>query len=199
MDRHAPDWLNVSRETLQKLDHYAAETLRWTSAINLVSKNSVAQIWQRHILDSAQLFPFGDAAKPWLDVGSGGGFPGIVMAIMGADQMTLVESDQRKATFLRQIARQLALPVTVLAQRVDEIAPQRAQTITARALAPLTQLLGHAKPHVIESGAAIFPKGRNFDAELAEAQQKWQFEFECHESKTDAEAKILTIRNIQPR
>ncbi|MDZ7905442.1 MAG: 16S rRNA (guanine(527)-N(7))-methyltransferase RsmG [Cypionkella sp.] len=199
MDRDVPDWLDVSRETLDKLTHYTAEALRWNGAINLVSKSSIDHIWQRHVWDSAQLFSYGDANSPWADIGSGGGFPGIVMAIMGAQQVTLVESDQRKAAFLREIARQLSLPVTVLARRVDQIQPLTAKTLTARALAALTELLAHAKPHLDADGAAIFPKGRASDVEIIEAQAKWRFDVEKHPSKTVSDATVLVIRNIQRR
>ena len=122
------------------------------------------QIWQRHILDSAQMYPLGDSQGKWLDMGSGGGFPGIVMAIMGAQDMVLVESDKRKATFLQQMTRQMALPATVLPKRMDDLPPQGANTVSARALASLTQLLDHATPHLAQGGRAVFPKGRAADA-----------------------------------
>jgi 16S rRNA (guanine527-N7)-methyltransferase len=199
MQREVPDWLDVSRETIEKLDHFASETLRWTPAINLISKASMDQIWQRHILDSAQLFPLGDLAAKWVDMGSGGGFPGIVMAIMGAQDMVLIESDKRKATFLQQVARHLSLQVTVISQRVDNLPPQGANTVSARALASLTQLLGHATPHLTPAGRAVFPKGRGADVELAAAQEKWQFDYSAIPSKTDPDAAILVIENIRRR
>jgi 16S rRNA (guanine527-N7)-methyltransferase len=199
MDRTIPDWLDVSRETIEKLDHYVAEVLRWNPAINLVSKLSVAEIWQRHILDSAQLFPLVESQGKWADLGAGGGFPGVVMAIMGAQQMVLVESDQRKATFLRQIAHQLSLPVTVMAKRIDAIEPLAAETVSARALASLTDLLGHVTPHLAPSGRAIFPKGRGFEVELSRAQADWAFDATKIPSHTDPEAAILMIENIRRR
>jgi 16S rRNA (guanine527-N7)-methyltransferase len=199
MDRDIPNWLDVSRETLDKLDHFASEVLRWTPAINLISKSSMDQIWQRHILDSAQMYLLGDSRAKWVDMGSGGGFPGIVMAIMGAQDMVLVESDKRKATFLQQMARLLALPVTVLAKRMDDLPPQGANTVSARALASLTQLLGHATPHLNNGGRAVFPKGRGADAELIEAQQTWAFDCTKMPSKTDPQAAILVLENIRRR
>ena len=199
MHRQIPDWLDVSRETLDKLDHFASEVLRWTPAINLISKSSMDQIWQRHIIDSAQMYGLGDPAVKWVDMGSGGGFPGIVMAIMGAQDMVLVESDRRKATFLQQMARQMNLPVTVLPKRTHDLAPQGANTVSARALASLTQLLDHATPHLNSCGRAVFPKGRAVDAELAEAGEKWVFESTRVPSKTDPEAAILVIENIRRR
>ncbi len=199
MDRHIPDWLNVSRETIEKLDRFVAEVLRWNPAINLVSKPSIADIWLRHVLDSAQLFPLAESHGKWADFGAGGGFPGIVLAIMGAPQMILVESDQRKATFLRQIARQLSLPVTVLAQRIDAVEPLAARTVSARALASLTDLLGHVTPHLAPNGRAIFPKGRGYEEELQLAQADWVFDANRIPSRTDPEAAILMIENIRRR
>jgi len=199
MDRHIPDWLNVSRETIEKLDHFVAEVLRWNPAINLVSKSSIADIWQRHALDSAQLFPLAESQGLWADFGAGGGFPGIVLAILGAPQMILVESDQRKATFLRQMARQLSLPVTVIAKRIDTVEPLAAQTVSARALASLTDLLGHATPHLAPNGRAIFPKGRGYEEELQLAQADWVFDANRIPSRTDPEAAILMIENIRRR
>jgi 16S rRNA (guanine527-N7)-methyltransferase len=199
MDRHIPDWLDVSRETIEKLDQYVAEVLRWNPAINLVSKSSVADIWQRHVLDSAQLFTLADSQGKWADLGAGGGFPGIVIAIMGAPQMVLVESDQRKATFLREIARQLSLPVTVIAKRIDAIEPLAAETVSARALASLTDLLAHVTPHLALSGRAIFPKGQAFEEELTRAQADWAFDATKIPSRTDPEAAVLILENIRRR
>lgn len=199
MPREIPDWLNVSRETIDRLDHFASEVLRWTPAINLISKSSMDQIWQRHILDSAQIYALGDSQAKWVDMGSGGGFPGIVMAIMGAQDIVLVESDKRKAAFLQQMTRQLALPVTVLAKRMDDLPAMGAQTVSARALASLTQLLGHATPHLNSGGRAVFPKGRAVDAELIEARETWAFDCVRLPSKTDPEAAILVLENIRRR
>ncbi len=199
MDRHIPDWLNVSRETIEKLDHYMAEVLRWNPAINLVSKSSLADIWQRHVLDSAQLFPLAESQGKWADFGAGGGFPGIVLAIMGAPHMILVESDQRKATFLRQTARQLSLSVSVIAKRIDAIDPLVAETVSARALASLTDLFGHVTPHLVPHGRAIFPKGRGFEEELKLAEADWAFDATRIPSRTDSEAAILLIENIRRR
>ena len=197
MDRPIPDWLDVSRETLQKLEHYADEVSRWNATINLVSKSSMTGIWQRHIIDSAQIYCLASPQQRWVDLGSGGGFPGIVMAIMGAADMTLVESDQRKATFLREIARQLALPVKVLATRLEAVAPLSAETVTARALASLTDLLTHATPHLAPTARGIFPKGRGFGAEIQQARLTWSFKCTEIPSRTDPEAAILVLEEIR--
>jgi 16S rRNA (guanine527-N7)-methyltransferase len=194
-----PDWLDVSRETAEKLQAYADQVLRWNDVINLVSKNDAKQIWRRHILDSAQLYNKDMAKHKWIDLGSGGGFPGVVMAIMGAENLTLVESDQRKAAFLREIARNLSLGLTVIPQRVEKIPLQNAKTLTARALASLTQLLPYANTHLAPSGHAIFPKGRTANAELQEAEKYWKFDYVQIPSRIDPESVILIIKNIQKK
>lgn len=199
MDNPAPDWLDVSRETLAKLNHFSDQARRWNAAINLVSKSSIEVIWQRHVLDSAQLFDLGHPEDTWLDIGSGGGFPGIVLAIMGAQKMVLVESDQRKAAFLREMVRQLSLSVVVHAKRIDQLGPLKAKTVSARALASLTELLAHATPHLAQDGVAVFPKGRNCDAEIDAALEKWRFDVEKRPSKTDENAAVLVMRNIETR
>lgn len=200
MDIQVPNWLNVSRETLQTLQAFADEVARWNGAINLVSKASLADLWQRHIWDSAQLYDLGAGqGGVWLDMGSGGGFPGIVMAIMGAQGVVLAEVDQRKATFLREVSRKLALDTRVISARLDEIPPCHAQTITARALAPLTDLLAHASKHLSPTGRAIFPKGRGFQAEIDAALKDWAFSYTSVPSKTDAEAAIIIVHNIAKR
>jgi len=199
MQAEVPDWLNVSRETLDQLNFFASEVIKWNPAINLVSKASVAEIWHRHILDSAQIYPDSGELGIWLDIGSGAGFPGVVMAILGAQTVTLVEVDQRKATFLREVSRKLHLPIRVISARVEEIPPIGAQTMSARALAPLTDLLAHASRHLQPVGRAIFPKGRGFQAEIQAAQQNWSFDCTEIRSKTDSESAILIIKNIAKR
>ena len=132
---------NVSRETMERLDIYADLLRSWTKRINLVSNKTLPMLWQRHFLDSAQLFPFVTEGL-WLDVGSGGGFPGAVIAIMSPDTpVTLVESDQRKAAFLRTVARETGVGFQVKAERMEALPPAQANRFSARALAPLTELL----------------------------------------------------------
>lgn len=191
-----PDWLNVSRETYERLIAYCHQIEKWNRTINLVSKSSVDQIWQRHLLDSAQIYRFGAPAGLWLDIGSGGGLPGIVMSILGAD-VVLVESDQRKSTFLRETARVLGLNLRVITDRVESISPMVAKTLSARALAPLTTLLDYAKYHLDDSGVAVFSKGKSAAEEIAEARKAWRFDCEMHESLTDPLASVLVIKNIE--
>ena len=194
--------ITVSRETLAALRAYEALVQRWGLAINLVSKNSLATVWDRHILDSAQVFAFCPVtARNWVDLGSGAGFPGIVAAVLAQElnsqlHVTLVESDLRKATFLRQAAQALGLKVTVVSERIESLGPLLADVISARALAPLMQLIDFADKHLAESGVAIFPKGARHTEELALAHAAWAFDLDIHPSTSDAEAAILVIRNI---
>ncbi|OYX20016.1 MAG: 16S rRNA (guanine(527)-N(7))-methyltransferase RsmG [Rhodobacterales bacterium 32-66-9] len=194
--------MSVSRETfaaLQKLEHLVR---RWTEAVSLVSKASLSDLWARHIVDSAQLFTFcPQEARRWLDIGSGGGFPGIVVAVLAREKLpglrvTLVESDLRKATFLRQAAQALGLDVAVRSSRIESLAPETADVVSARALAALPELLGYAQRHLKESGVALFPKGARFAEELAEARKSWTFDVDIQPSLSEPEAAILVIRKI---
>ena len=199
----APDWLDVSRETLVKLDGLLALVEKWNPAINLVAPGSLPDAWQRHVIDSAQLFSFiPPVAREVADFGSGAGFPGLVLAILAQASLpnlhvTLVESDRRKATFLSQSAHQLDLSITVLTERAEVLAPLSADVVTARALAPLVALCGIAERHLITGGVAIFPKGTHWDKELAEAATQWQFEHQHKQSQTDPMARVLTLRGIR--
>ena len=194
--------LDVSRETFAALQQYEELVRRWTPAINLVSKATLPDLWDRHIVDSAQIFalcPF--SATSWADLGSGGDFPGVVIAILAKQlkpdlRVTLVESDLRKATFLRQAAQTLALPVTVRSSRIEVLDPLNAEVISARALAPLADLLAYADRHLAAGGVAVFPKGARYAEELAEAQKTWAFDVDAQQSLSDADAAILVIRNI---
>jgi len=197
-----PDWLAVSGETVDRLQQFAALVIKWNSAVNLVSKSSIPSLWARHLLDSAQVFRLAPPqAKRWLDLGSGGGFPGIVIAILAAEllpslRVTLVESDQRKSVFLSESIRQLDLSVDVKACRIEILQPQLADVMTARALAPLTELCGYARTHLAPGGAALFQKGASVEAEIAAAQAAWRFDLVRHPSLTDPAAVILDIRAI---
>jgi 16S rRNA (guanine527-N7)-methyltransferase len=194
--------LNVSRETFAKLREFEALVRRWNSAINLVSKATLADLWSRHIVDSAQVFSlYPPKAQCWVDLGSGGGFPGLVVAILAQGmkpdlRVTLVESDLRKATFLRQASQALGVPVTVRTERIESLAPQSADVLSARALASLADLLGYAERHLRADGLAIFPKGARWAEELAQARTMWAFDLDSRQSLSEAEAAILEIRNI---
>ena len=185
--------LDVSRETLSALLQFEQLVRRWNPAINLVSKSTLSEIWPRHILDSTQIFSLcPPKAVTWADFGSGGGFPGIVVAILAAQ----LKPDLRKATFLRQAAQTLALPVAVHSARIESLGLLQADVVSARALAPLPELLAHAHRHLAEGGIAIFPKGARYTEELAEAQKSWAFDVDVQRSQSDPDAAILVIRNI---
>lgn len=194
--------LSVSRETFGKLQAFEALVRKWTPAINLVSKSSVQDLWDRHIVDSAQLFTACPPdARIWVDLGSGGGFPGLVVAILAQEakpelRVTLVESDLRKATFLRQAAASLQIDVAVLAERAESLRPLSADIISARALTSLKGLLDLANRHLKPQGVAIFPKGAKAASELAEARASWAFDVDSTPSLSEANASILVIRNI---
>lgn len=194
--------LNVSRETLEALHSFEALVRRWTPAINLVSKTTLDDLWTRHIVDSAQVFTFcPSSATSWVDLGSGGGFPGIVIAVLARElqpglRVALVEADLRKATFLRQAVQTLGLEVRVLSERIESLPPLATDVLSARALASLPDLLGYAKKHLASGGVAIFPKGARSAIEIAEARKSWVFDVDTHPSLSDANAAILVIRNI---
>lgn len=188
---------NVSRETQEKLEAFEALLRKWTSAINLVSKSTLDDLWARHIEDSLQLSELAPASGAWVDLGSGGGLPGIVISIAAPDiKMTLIESDQRKAAFLRQAIIELDLNASVIANRVDQAPPQHADILSARALAPLTDLLEMAGRHLSPQGVCIFPKGARHEAEIATAQEQWTFNCQRIKSNTNPNAAILRISEI---
>jgi 16S rRNA (guanine527-N7)-methyltransferase len=194
--------LSVSRETFAALQALEALVRRWTPAINLVSKSTLPHLWTRHIVDSAQLFSLcPESAETWVDIGSGGGFPGLVIAILAREtrpslRVTLVESDLRKATFLRHAAQALKLDVKVESQRIESLAPLHADVLSARALASLPELVAIASQHLQPNGLAIFPKGARFQEELAQARERWAFDVDTRPSLSDGEAAILVIRSI---
>ena len=193
---------NVSRETLVQLEEYAALLAKWNPVINLVSKSTLPDVWQRHMRDSAQLWPLcPKGARLWVDMGSGGGFPGIVIAILAAElapemRVILIESDQRKATFLRTVAQTLGLELRVESQRAEDVPPLGADVVSARALTALSGLLPLAQRHLAENGVAIFPKGQSAAQELTDALELWQFAVTKTPSETDHQAVVLQIRDI---
>ena len=198
-----PAWLNVSRETLERLFVYCELVEKWNPTINLISKSGIAEIWDRHIIDSAQLFQQMPAqARQWCDLGSGGGFPGIVLAILMKElqpnaQMILVESDRRKSVFLAEASRLLDIAVKVKTQRIEELDSQNADVLTARALAPLSDLCAYAYRHLKPEGVAIFPKGAAAAREIEQAQKLWRFDYTEAQSHTDPAALVLTVRGIR--
>ncbi len=195
--------LDVSRETFSALEAFAGLVQRWNPAINLVSKATLPDIWSRHIVDSAQLFALcPPRAKLWLDIGSGGGFPGIVVAVLAKElhselKVELLESDLRKATFLREVCRTLALSAEVHSTRIEAHPPAQADVLSARALASLPDLLEFADKHLSRSGVALFPKGSQHETEIAIARKTWSFDLKSVQSQSDSKAAILEIRNAR--
>lgn len=196
-----PDILDrVSRETADRLGIFASELIRWQRALNLVSPESLAHIWARHIDDSLQLAELEPKADPWLDLGSGGGLPGLVVAATDpARAIVLVESDARKCAFLRTTARRMSVSAVVEQRRIEDKAIQSAfapQVVSARALAPLDRLLAYAQPFLTQGAVGLFPKGRNVARELTEARESWIFEVDVVPSRTDPDGRILRIRDF---
>ncbi|MBT4873311.1 MAG: 16S rRNA (guanine(527)-N(7))-methyltransferase RsmG [Marinovum sp.] len=194
--------VNVSRETIEALEHFAALIEKWTVKINLISKASLADLWDRHILDSAQLLKICPRnIQNWLDLGSGGGLPGVVVAILAKElipklTMTLVESDKRKSVFLRTAIRELELNAKVLNARIEKTAPLQADVISARALAELDVLLALAEPHLTKNTICLFQKGENWQKELSKAQQSWSFHCDITKSETQSGAIILKLGEV---
>ena len=193
---------NVSRETFGRLETHAALLRKWNPAINLVAGSTLGDLWARHMLDSAQLFDLApDTARVWADLGSGGGFPGMVVAILAAEtrpklEMILIESDLRKATFLRTVARETGLTARVIPARIEDVPALGADVVSARALASLDKLLPLAERHLAPGGVALFQKGATHRAEVAEALARWRFTVHNHPSQTDPQAVVLRIGEI---
>lgn len=195
--------LNVSRETLAHLETLAALLLKWNPRINLVSKSTLDTLWQRHILDSVQVLRSApQKTDHWVDIGSGGGFPGLVIALMAQEpdapkKVTLIESDQRKCAFLRTVLRETGCQATVITERIEQASPQGATVLSARALADLALLFEFAERHLQATGTAVFPKGARWQKEITAAQESWSFDHEVVKSITDPEAVILKVGEIK--
>ncbi|WP_281981130.1 16S rRNA (guanine(527)-N(7))-methyltransferase RsmG [Thalassorhabdomicrobium marinisediminis] len=193
---------HVSRETNEQLVHFSTLLSRWTKTINLVSNSSTGDIWSRHIADSAQLFHLAPQNwRRWTDIGSGGGLPGVVIAILDERRrpLTLIESDKRKCQFLRTAKRELGLNYQVVNDRIETSEIVKADVVSARALAPLPKLLNLAKPLLEEGGISLFPKGKTFQSEIDAAKNDWSFDYKLHPSITSSEAKILELARILRR
>jgi 16S rRNA (guanine527-N7)-methyltransferase len=184
----------------QKLTLYVDLLTRWNRTIQLVSSSDMPLLWQRHIADALQLLPFfPPGLQRAIDLGSGGGLPGLVLALASGVHFDLVESDGRKASFLREAASITGAPVTVHAARIEAVALQPARLITARALAPLSRLLTLAYPLLTPDGICLFPKGSRFQAELDDAEKDWTMTTQSSPSATAPDARLLSIRAIQPK
>ena len=197
---------SVSRETWARLDKLVTLLLSRQQQMNLIAASTIPQIWTRHVADSLQLLPLAPDARIWADLGSGGGFPGLVIACALADTpgaaVHLVESTQKKATFLAEAAATLDLPAIVHAERVEDFARKNRihfDVVTARALAPLSKLLGYAIPLLTTGTVGLFPKGQDVEAELTEASKYWTMLAELVPSKTDPRGRIVVVRRARKR
>ncbi|NJM82075.1 MAG: 16S rRNA (guanine(527)-N(7))-methyltransferase RsmG [Tabrizicola sp.] len=197
------DALNVSRETLERLEQFEALVEKWNRSVNLVAKSTLPDFWTRHVVDSAQVyFHAGEECARWVDLGSGGGLPGVVIAILAsqfrpAQTTVLIEADKRKAAFLREAIRVTGVSAQVLAERIEDCEPCHANCLSARALAPLSGLLSYAERHMENTGTAVFLKGGTYREEVEAARRSWRFDLTPIESITDPAAAVLVIRNVE--
>jgi len=197
----------VSRETLARLDRFVATLLTWQRRINLIAPATVAELWTRHAADSLQLVALASAgARLWLDLGSGGGFPGLVIACVLADapgaQIHLIESNGKKAAFLRESVRVTGAPAIVHQARIEQMGTrldERIDVVTARALAPLADLLVLSEPWLKRGAQALFPKGQDVGAELTEASKYWTIEAAMTPSRTDPRGRIVAVQRAERR
>jgi 16S rRNA (guanine527-N7)-methyltransferase len=187
----------VSRETLARLEAYAALLAQWNQRINLVSRDSLRDPWRRHFLDSAQLFPYvPDGTRSLVDLGSGAGFPGLVLAILGVAGVELVDSDARKCAFLREAARIADAPVTVHHARIEAVPSHHVDLVTARACAPLDRLLLMTQRFIAPQTICLFLKGERAAEELTAARRGWTMRAACHPSRADPRGVILKLEQI---
>ena len=196
---------NVSRETLAHLERYAELLVKWNRAVNLVSRDSLADLWRRHMLDSAQLLPLLPPASKGrprvvVDLGSGAGFPGLVLGILGVGEVHLIESNGRKVAFLQEATRETGAEAHIHHARIEDLPAFPADAVTARAYAPLPQLLAGAAAFLRPAGpgqpggVGLFLKGRGVDRELTDSGKSWNMQIERLASRTDPNARILRLR-----
>jgi len=189
--------LGVSRETLERLEIYVELLLKWQRAINLIGPGTVADVWGRHVLDSGQLMPYIPKDKsPVVDIGSGAGLPGLVLAIMGVPDVKLVESDSRKCVFLREAARMTKTQVDIVESRVEYLENMAAGVITARALAPLSKLVELSQSVTKPNTLYLFLKGKNLKNELTHLKNNWRMQLEIHPSVTNPDGSILKMESV---
>jgi 16S rRNA (guanine527-N7)-methyltransferase len=196
----------VSRETEARLDRFVEVLTAWQQHTNLIAASTEPTLWTRHIADSLQLTALAPQSRIWVDLGSGGGFPGLVIACALADtpgaQVHLVESSTKKAAFLREAAQTIAAPAVVHAVRIEDFvadAPDSIDVVTARALAPLAKLLTAAYPLLKRGAVGLFPKGQDVGAELTEAAKCWNIQAALAPSLTNPTSRIVIVRSVEPR
>jgi 16S rRNA (guanine527-N7)-methyltransferase len=186
----------VSRETLERLEAYAALLVRWSTRFNLIGRNTIGDLWRRHFLDSAQLLPFIVGARNLVDLGSGAGFPGLVLAVLGAPGVELIEADGRKCAFLREAIRVSGTSAAVRHGRIENTPARPYDVVTARACAPLENLLDLADRFVGPETICLFPKGERAADELASARRAWRLTATCRDSLADSGGTILCLREV---
>ncbi len=191
----------VSYETkVKQLERYGELLLEWSEKMNLVARSTLPHMWERHFLDSAQLIPYIPAkTKRLVDLGSGAGFPGLILSIIGVKDVHLVESVGKKAKFLQAVVDDLKLNVTVHNKRIESIKGVEADVITARALTALPKLLSYAKPFMGEHATAVFLKGEKTPAELTEAKKYWTFKHKAEPSLTSPQGHVLILKKVKVR
>lgn len=188
---------HVSRETLERCQIYVDLLKDWNTRMNLVARSTLADIWHRHMLDSAQIFPLiPKDTKVLVDLGSGAGFPGVVMALLGAPEVHLIESTGKKTSFLHAVAEKTGLPLKIHNERIEKMTPFVADVITARALAPLQKLLGYAEPFAGPDTLHIFLKGQHVGDELTEAHKIWKITADQRPSITDPRGSVLSVCEV---
>ena len=190
----------VSRETLARLEAYADLLRQWSPRINLVAASTLDDPWRRHFLDSAQLLPLvPPAAQSLIDLGSGAGFPGLVLAILGVKGVELVEADARKCAFLREAARTAGAAVRVHNARIESLPPRFFDVVTARAVAPLDRILVLGQLFIGPQTVCLFAKGKAARQELSLARKSWTMDAACHDSRTDPHGVVLCLRGVARR
>ncbi len=193
---------NVSRETFDRLLAFERHFQKWNRSINLVAASTQKDAWSRHVLDSAQLAAIEPDARRWVDLGSGGGFPGLVMAFLLAERggtIDLVESNRKKAGFLQATVGQFGLSARVIARRIEDAYPlvPAPEIVTARALAPLGALLDLSAPWLTAGARGLFHKGRDYEREVEESAHRWRFDLVEHRSLVDPQGVILELRDLR--
>ena len=203
---YAQELIVVSRETLARLDRLVELLLEWQQTRNLIAASTIPHLWTRHIADSLQLLALAAHAKIWVDLGSGGGFPGLVLACALADRagakVHLVESTAKKCAFLQAAADDLRLPAKIHCQRVENFIPafpNKPDVVTARALAPLPKLLEMAFPLLKRGAQGLFPKGQDVVVELTESSKCWNMQYKLVPSRTDDRARIVVVDSLESR
>jgi 16S rRNA (guanine527-N7)-methyltransferase len=202
----AQELIAVSRETWTRFERMVALLLQWQASRNLIAASTIPAIWTRHVADSAQLLDLAPDAKIWVDLGSGGGFPGLVLACAVAEragaQVHLVESTEKKCAFLQAVIDELGLPASVHCQRVEDFIPafpSKPDVVTARALAPLPKLLAIAFPLLKKGALGLFLKGQDVGVELTEASKYWIIGHKLVPSRTDDRARIVVVDSLESR